>query len=254
MSILLPPLKIVTYNIHKGMSALNRYVRLYSIAMALQKLDANIIFLQEVQGEHKKRARKYLYFPEKGQHDFLAQSLGLKATYGKNALYEHKHHGNAILSNLPLIDSHNLDISVNAMENRGILHCTFKPEGWPTEVVALCAHLNLLHHDRKKQYQYLIHYIQEKIDPKVPLILAGDFNDWQNKASDILQNELNLQDVFIHRHGAPAKSFPSRMPFFTLDRIYTRYLLPIHANVHTGIPWTNLSDHLPLSTSLILNK
>jgi hypothetical protein len=43
----------------------------------------------------------------------------------------------------------------------------------------LCAHLNLLARDRRKQYANLVHYIEEAIAPDVPIILAGDFNDWQ---------------------------------------------------------------------------
>ena len=253
MSSILPPIKVVTYNIHKGMSPLNRHVRLYSIAIALQQLDADVIFLQEVQGSHQQRSKKFLQFPEKGQHDFLAQALALNSTYGKNALYPHKHHGNAILSRFPLGTNHNLNISVNAHENRGILHCSFKPYPWPVKVVGLCAHLNLLHHDRMKQYQKLIRYVEENIDSGLPLILAGDFNDWHNKASEVLYKELGLEEVFIHKFSSPAKSFPAKMPILSLDRIYVRHLIPLQADVHADIPWNNLSDHLPLSASLLLN-
>ncbi len=254
MSSILPPIKIATYNIHKGMSPLNRHVRLYSIAMALNQLDADAIFLQEVQGNNEKRTQKFLQFPEKAQHDFLAQALAMNSTYGKNAHYPYKHHGNAILSRFPLGVRHNVDISVNSREHRGVLHCSFKPYPWPIKVVGLCAHLNLLHHDRLKQYHKLIDYIKKNIEPELPIILAGDFNDWHNKASDVLYRELNLQEVFIHKFGTPAKSFPAKMPILSLDRIYVRHLLPLQADVHTQSPWTNLSDHLPLTTSLILNR
>ena len=253
MSSILSPIKVVTYNIHKGMSPLNRYVRLYSIATALQQLDIDTIFLQEVQGDNRHRTKKFLNFPSLAQHNFLAEALALNATYGKNALYADKHHGNAILSRFPLGINHNLNISVNNHEQRGILHCSFKPYIWPVKVVSLCAHLNLLHHDRVKQYHALIDYINNKIDPDLPLILAGDFNDWHNKASAVLRQELGLTEAHIHKFGAPAKTFPAKMPVLTLDRIYVRHLLPLQTEVLNGIVWRDLSDHLPLCTTLVLN-
>lgn len=253
MASILPPIEIVTYNIHKGMSPLNRHVRLYGIASALANLDADVIFLQEVQGSNEKREQKYLQFPGKAQHDFLGQALGMKSTYGKNALYPNKHHGNAILSKFPLNEAFNVDISVNTMEHRGILHCNFKPYPWSVKVAGLCAHLNLLHHDRIKQYDKLIEYVNQHIEPSSPIILAGDFNDWHNKASDVLFKELGLNEVFIHKNGAPAKSFPAKMPVLHLDRIYVRHLLPLQTQVYSQPPWSGLSDHLPIGTSLLLN-
>lgn len=37
----------------------------------------------------------------------------------------------------------------------------------------------------------------------------------------------------------------------TLDRIYTRGLRVTQAQVHHGAPWAQLSDHLPLSATLL---
>jgi hypothetical protein len=62
-------------------------------------------------------------------------------------------------------------------------------------VAALCAHLNLLARDRRKQYANLVHYIEAAIAPDTPIILAGDFNDWQGEASERLQ-QAGLQEVF----------------------------------------------------------
>lgn len=45
-------LKVATYNIHKGFSPLNRRVVLHELRERLHELNADIVFLQEVQGEH----------------------------------------------------------------------------------------------------------------------------------------------------------------------------------------------------------
>jgi hypothetical protein len=43
-------LKIATYNIHKGFSQFNRHMVLHELRDRLHELDADIVFLQEVQG------------------------------------------------------------------------------------------------------------------------------------------------------------------------------------------------------------
>ncbi|WP_338059431.1 hypothetical protein [Aquitalea magnusonii] len=50
------PLKVTTYNIHKGMSPLNRHLRVEEIAQALETLSPDLLFLQEVQGKNLLRA------------------------------------------------------------------------------------------------------------------------------------------------------------------------------------------------------
>ena len=44
------------------------------------------------------------------QFEFLADSIWSHYAYGKNAIYQHGHHGNAILSELPFAISNNVDV------------------------------------------------------------------------------------------------------------------------------------------------
>ncbi|TDR81954.1 endonuclease/exonuclease/phosphatase family protein [Paludibacterium purpuratum] len=245
------PLRVITFNMHKGMSPLNRRVRLEGIARALDTQAPDLVFLQEVQGKNQRRALYHADWSSVPQHHFLARRLNLRAAYGLNAAYEHGHHGNAVLTRFPIESWCNLDISVNAYESRGVLHCQLRPAGWPTPVVALCAHLNLLGHDRRKQYHTLANYIRHNIPPELPLILAGDFNDWRGQASHCLQDEAGLTEVHLALFGSHARSFPARMPMLTLDRIYVRGLRPVCASVLGDMPWPHLSDHLPLTASLL---
>jgi len=53
-------------------------------------------------------------------------------------------------------------------------------------------------------------------------LIAGDFNDWRNQMSRVLESELDVHDVFHLHDGSPARSFPARLPMFRLDRIYVR--------------------------------
>ncbi|MCM3325099.1 hypothetical protein M3670_23680, partial [Cytobacillus kochii] len=60
---------ITSYNIHKGMSPLNRFVKMEGIAAALNQVQSDIICLQEVQGQNLKRVVKYNEFPDQSQHE-----------------------------------------------------------------------------------------------------------------------------------------------------------------------------------------
>ena len=236
---------IASYNIHKGMSALNKKVQLPQMAAALHQLAPDILFLQEVQGINSKRAENIPDFPKQPHYQVLGEQLAYNVSYGRNARYKFRDHGNAILSQLPIVTCHNLDISVNSFEQRGLLHCEIQPPKWPRPLVCLCAHLNLREPDRIKQYQTIYDYIQSEIDPANPLILAGDFNDWRQRSHNTLGLKLNLHDAFYAYRHAP-KTFPARLPILSLDRIFTRHLEIHEAKPLTGLPWQKLSDHLPL--------
>lgn len=241
-------LSLVTFNLHKGMSPLNRRHHLSEMALALQKLQPDLLFLQEVQGRNIRPGRAMAHL---GQHDYLADAMALHASYGLNASYDHGHHGNAVLSRFDICKINNHDISVNRLEKRGILHVEILPPAWPQSLHCLCVHLNLLAHDRRQQYRILREYISQVIPQQAPLVLAGDFNDWRKEASSHLCEDVGLTEVFSQLHGRYAPTFPARMPLLCLDRVYVRGLEIAAAEVCRGWPWSHLSDHLPLRTSLL---
>ena len=119
-----------------------------------------------------------------------------KNSYGKNCEYENGHHGNAVLSRFPLDPKDScLNITVNKLEQRGVLHCEVQPIGWERPVVVLCAHLNLFERDRIKQYEAIANYICHEIADDQPLILAGDFNDWKKMSCDKLAHDFGKNDT-----------------------------------------------------------
>lgn len=240
------PLKIVTYNIHKGLSPLNRNLVIHELATALRQVRAELVLLQEVQGLHELRQRRFRHWPENGQADFLGSVLRHIAVYGSNASHRYGHHGNAILSSHAVTTWRNVDISMNRLERRGVLHAELTVPGWETPLHAMCVHLNLLARDRRKQLRLLRDEISNKVPAHAPLIVAGDFNDWRNEAQPLLMHEMGMQEAFESVFGKPAKSFPVRWPVLRLDRIYTRGLTTVHAEVGEGEPWSLLSDHAPL--------
>jgi len=241
-------LKIATYNIHKGFSQFNRRVVLQELRERLRELDADIVFLQEVQGEHSLHGLHHVNYPAAPQHEFLADEFWPHSAYGMNSVYEEGHHGNAILSRFPIIQTFNKDISAHRFESRGLLHCEVEMGG--QRVHCLCVHFGLFAKGRREQTSALIEHVLNEIPIDAALIIAGDFNDWRNKLSRMLANELDVQDVFDLHAGKPARSFPSRVPLFRLDRIYVRGFKVRACDVHTGGKWLRLSDHAALSAQL----
>ena len=189
-------IRILTYNIHKGFSLDNRFV-LGAIKEAIHKTGAQLVFLQEVQGEHKKHSKKHQDWPLIPQLEYLADEVWTHHAYGKNAVYDHGHHGNAVLSLNPLVSWENIDISTNKLERRGLLHAVIAPfaPGTP-EVHVVCVHLDLFEKGRVIQLDKICKRIHEHVPDGCPLIIAGDFNDWRENASSILENELGVKEVF----------------------------------------------------------
>lgn len=241
-------LKIATYNIHKGFSQFNRRVVLHELRERLRELDADIVFLQEVQGEHEGHVQRHADYPSGPQHEFLADEFWAHHAYGMNAVYGNGHHGNAILSRFPIIQTSNKDVSAHRFESRGLLHCEIKLGA--QRVHCLCAHFGLFAKGRHTQTRALVKHVLGEIPHDAPLIIAGDFNDWRNQLSRTLAQELDVHDVFHLHAGKPARSYPASLPFFRLDRIYVRGFDVLHSDVHAGGKWRRLSDHAALSAQL----
>lgn len=239
-------LRVLSYNIHKGFSLGNREFVLPRIRAALAALQPDLVFLQEVLGQHDRHAQRVGDWPRQSQELFLAADLWPHAVYGKNAVYAHGHHGNAILSKYPIISSENLDISTNAFESRGILHALVELPGVREPLHCICVHLNMLRRGREQQLAALCRRIVQRVPRYEPLIVAGDFNDWHEGASEILIQRSGLEEVFYALTGTHAVSYPSQFPVLRLDRVYQRGLTPRDGEVLARPPWDALSDHAPL--------
>ena len=247
-------LNIVTYNIHKGFSQFNRKVVLHELRERLRRLNSDVVFLQEVQGERIYLPRRHNgIYPRQPQHEFLAQEIWPHHAYGMNAVYDGGHHGNAILSRYPILKWENEDISAHGFESRGALHCELQlPHRDDVALHCLCVHLGLFKRGRGRQFDALIERINETVPENAPLIIAGDFNDWNNHANRQLAQALNLHEVFEISHGRLARSFPAGLPMLRLDRIYVRGLDIQHSEVHAHAPWDRISDHAALAATLKL--
>jgi endonuclease/exonuclease/phosphatase family metal-dependent hydrolase len=231
-------MRVLSYNIHKGFAMGNRALVLQDIRQAIRATQADIVCLQEVVGANQRYAARMEQWID-AQFEFLADQVWDYKTYGKNAVYDHGHHGNAILSKVPFTHYANHDISVLPSSQRGVLHAVTE-DG----VHVLCAHLGLLSLERRYQIAHLRKLVED-IPASAPLVLAGDFNDWNQQAHRGLCR-WGLREATQEVTGALPKTFPAHFPLLRVDRIYYRHLTLVSAGCVAGQHWQRLSDHRPL--------
>lgn len=242
-------LRVATYNIHKGVQGIGpaRRLEIHNLGHAIEQLDADIICLQEVRKMNRQGEQRFARWPTQPQADFLAPE-GYTAVYETNAVTRHGEHGNALLTRWPVLRQNHHDISDHRFEQRGLLHV---PVSWRgLQVHAIVVHLGLIHASRMRQVDKLARYIQKCVPADAPVIVAGDFNDWSERL------DTGILDQGLQRAqgsgGARELTYPSRMPVFALDRVYTRGLRAVNTFVPRGPAWVRMSDHLPLVVELEL--
>ncbi len=231
-------MRILSYNIHKGFTVGNRALVLEEIRHAIRATEADLVCLQEVVGQNTRHAAVFDKWADI-QFEFLADQVWDYRAYGKNAVYDHGHHGNAILSKVPFSYYSNHDISVLPFSQRGILHAVTE-DG----LHVLCAHFGLLAWERRHQIRRLLQLLKD-IPDAAPVVLAGDFNDW-NEKSHLALIHAGLREVMQDSAGCVQKTFPARWPLLKMDRIYYRNLALKSAKRLDGRAWRRLSDHSPL--------
>lgn len=245
--------RVLTVNTHKGFTFLNRKFILRELREAVRAVQADVVFLQEVLGANSEHGARHADFPDGTHYEFLADAIWPQFAYGRNAVYPTGHHGNAVLSKFPIVRHQNRDASIGASsEKRGLLHCELELPDSGVTAHAICVHLGLQERHRRAQLDLLCTLLREEVSPTAPVVVAGDFNDWRQRAHRLLKRGAGLDEVFVRAHGRAAKSFPARLPLLRLDRIYVR-----NASVHSPVvlprrPWSHLSDHAPLAAEIVL--
>lgn len=268
-------LRVASYNIHKGafrpLGHWRERVSIHALRERLHQFNADLIFLQEVQGHHAGQAARHGDWPKQPHYEYLAEDSPFHVAYGQNLVHSQGDHGNVLLSRYPILEVENLDISDHVLERRGLLHCVIDVQGIALHCVVV--HFGLFAASRRRQNQALIERIHAHVPTDTPLLIAGDFNDWHNRLNRQLHDTLDVREVFdeyqpaglwrslipqlppapwAQRRIRPARSFPSALPMLRLDRIYQRGFCVQKAEILRGATWRNLSDHLPLLADLEL--
>lgn len=249
-----PSFEVVSLNMHKGVSALHLRLTAHRLRQKIRERHPDLVFLQELQQKTRGRLRNLRVGGTLGLTPYLAEDFWPDWHYGKNAIYDRGHHGNAILSRHPLEQGLNYDISEYRFERRGLLHSQVligidSGGHGGAQVHCFCAHLALLERGRRRQLDSILACIA-RVTPQGPAIIAGDFNDWRNRAEEPMR-QAGFRDVFEVLTGEPARTFPSMHPVLRMDRIYVRDLKVLQAERLTD--WATLSDHLGIAAQLALH-
>ncbi len=252
MSVRTQSIGCLSYNIHKGFRANNRDYVLTEMRDAIRTTSADVVALQEILGAHQGHANQHDNWHAQAHFEYLADSVWSSYAYGKNAIYQQGHHGNALLSKFPFLEFENHDITQWRFSQRGLLHGTIN---WPVtdrrKLHVACVHMGFLPFEQWRQTRKLTAWIRQ-IPAHEPFILMGDFNDWHLRIHRTLLREAGLKEAGTEYYGKPLASFPSARPKLPLDRIYYRGLKLDHCEVLWDEVWSELSDHCPIFASFLL--
>jgi len=238
-------MRIISYNIHKGIGGRDRRYRLERIIEVLAHERPDVVCLQEVD-RHVRRSR----FDD--QPHILAESLELPhLLYQPNVPLKHGWYGNLILSRWPLGEHHQLSLRLKTKKPRGAqLALIESPHGG---FLLTQFHLGLSEAERLWQMRHLLtHHLFCKLTDW-PTLLIGDTNDWRNAL---------LKGILGERHFTQAtapisrfRTFPAWLPIGSLDKAFLRGPWRIEsAHVAHGKLARSASDHLPLILDLTLDR
>ena len=236
-------LRVVTWNIHKGIGGVDRRYRLDRTVSVLASLHPDLALLQEVAEG----------MPRCGSDDQLqelSKSLDMKhVAYGPEHRFRVGGYGNAILSRFPLTDSARIDLTIGRRKQRGLVktRAHAKLEQGTRSVVAFNLHLGLSGAERATQLErFLECHPFAHLHKDTPFVVGGDFNDvWASLGQRF------LEPAGFVRAGKLLPTFPAALPLRPLDGLWIRggiSVISAHP-VRTGLA-KSASDHLPIVAEL----
>lgn len=230
-------MRVLSYNIHKGIGGRDRRYRFERILAVIERAAPDVICLQEVD-RNVKRSR-FDNQPER-LREHLQWSEHL---YQFNVRVAQGGYGNLLLSRWPLVEHHQLSLSLRQKKPRGAQVTVIET---PQGLLRLANwHLGLAEAERHWQVRRLLeHHLWRRSD-HLPTLIVGDFNDWRNT--------LAMGPFAVHGYrqltSPPSRfrSFPAYFPLGSLDKAFTRGEFAVaQAHVAHGRTARDASDHLPL--------
>ncbi|MBC2836916.1 endonuclease/exonuclease/phosphatase family protein [Paragemmobacter straminiformis] len=230
-----PPLRVASWNIHKGVGA-DRRRDIFRTAEVMQELCPDILALQEADRRFGDRAGLL-------DLEHVRSQCGLVPVLPETPGPSHGWHGNLLFLREGRIERiHPLNLP--GLEPRGALFADLTVGGIALRVIGV--HLGLLPASRRAQAHALLDHLS-RLPPR-PTLLMGDMNEWRTGPN------ASIAALSPHFHApSPVRSFPARLPVLPLDRImvsHDAYLT--EARVHDTPLARRASDHLPITATLTL--
>jgi endonuclease/exonuclease/phosphatase family metal-dependent hydrolase len=230
-------MRLLSYNIHKGIGGRDRRYRLERIIRVIEEENPDLICLQEVD-RHVRRSR----FDDQPRR--LADCFHAVAeVYQLNVRLKLGGYGNLVLSRWPFRGRHQISLRRDRRKPRGAqLVVVETPEG-PLHLVHW--HLGLAEGERHWQVRHLLEHRLFRESAHLPTVIAGDCNDWRNT----LAHGPFAAHGFAQVTAPPSRfrSFPAYYPLASLDKAFVRGDLEVrHVRVVRSALARVASDHLPL--------
>jgi len=243
-------IKVITYNIHRAIGVDRRF-RPERVVKILRHYEADVVLLQEVD-EGAPRSRELNLAKE------IAEAAGYPHfALGHNVSLKKGRYGNATLSRYPILRERNIDLSIpESWIRRGCQHTSLDLGGNGSRLEVFNVHLGLSARERQKQLALLTRSAEfSSIDPDIPLLVGGDFNDWRSLLQPVFTNGLGFTCTTERKRG-PYRcipTYPSFSPQGGLDRIYLRGPVELESVYSCRLQVARVaSDHLPIVAELSL--
>jgi endonuclease/exonuclease/phosphatase family metal-dependent hydrolase len=230
-------MRLLSYNIHKGIGGRDRRYRLERVIDVIEHENPDLICLQEV-ARHVSRTR------HEDQPKKLADALEAQALlFQLNVRLKNGGYGNMLLSRWPFRMSHQISLRRHMRKPRGAqLAVVETPHGM---IHLVHWHLGLAERERQWQVRHLLEHRLFRESAHLPTLIVGDFNDWLNTLADGPFSTHGFAQVTAPR--SRFRSFPAYWPVVSLDKAFVRGALEIrHARMIRNRLARDASDHLPL--------
>lgn len=238
-------MRLLSYNIHKGIGGRDRRYRLERTIAVIEHENPDLICLQEVDRDVRRSSHH-------DQPYLLAEAFHAAGVlFQLNVHIQGGGYGNLILSRWPLRGHHHISLRLNQRKPRGAqLAVVETPEG-PLHLVNW--HLGLAERERHWQVEHLLGHHLFRESAHLPTLIAGDTNDFRQ----LLGHGPCARHGFRHVTAPPSRfrSFPAYLPVMGLDKAFARGSIEVRRAhiVHTRLART-ASDHLPLVVDFHLGR
>ena len=236
-------MRLISYNIHKGIGGRDRRYRLERILEVIHQEDPDLLCLQEVSRDNPRSYRD-------DQPRLLAELAGsVGRLFQPTVHWQEGGYGNLLLTRWPIGSHHHVSLDFDGKKARGGQIATVEtPEG---PLLLVNWHLGLGEQERHWQVRHLLGHRNFLESAHLPTLIAGDFNDWRDTLAGAPLREAGFLQV-----TAPPwrfRSFPAYLALGSLDKAFMRGTVCVQgARILRSRLTRAASDHLPLRVDFLL--